>query len=79
MHAGGLPAPLQMAVLLALLCMLLLIAMWGASQLGFPGIAQVFNLLLLLAVFIVLFFVVTIVIVMLAQLARKLLDLYVSR
>ena len=70
---------LQFAVLLALLCMLLFIGMWGASQLRFPAIAQVFNVVLLLAVFVTLFFVVTTVIVMLAQLTRKLLELYVSR
>jgi hypothetical protein len=79
MNARGAPPVLQLAVLLSLLCLVLFSGMWGASRIGIPGVPKVFNVLLLLVVFICLFFLVATAIVLLAQLGKKLLDLYVSR
>ena len=79
MNARGIPAQWQFAVFLSLLCLVLFTGMWGASQLGFSAVAKGLNVLLLFSLFVGLFFLVTIVIVMVAQLTRKLLDLYLSR
>jgi hypothetical protein len=79
LRTRGVPASLQLAALCLLTCLVLLGGMWGCSYVGMPGLARIFNVLLLFALFVSVFFLTVAGIVLLIGLSKILLDFYASR